>query len=68
MNCKGILGWLFGHKYTSIYNTYYDEQLPNKASLDRATPMLVQSIKTITKKEIYLYSHCKRCGDKIYEK
>jgi len=62
-NCKGIPGWLFGHKY----EPRYDQQkgpIPN--TIDRisgACPEAIEALMPV--KKTYVHDVCARCGDII---
>jgi len=55
-NCKGIWGWLFGHKYRARF----DSSLPKNRDI-KGTTKYMEACKT----KIYRGDVCKRCGNNV---
>ena len=61
LNCKGVWGWLFGHKYRAKYS--YGE--PTIAFKGFEADTVNKSIKVMnaSKRKVYHGDVCRRCGN-----
>ena len=67
--CRGLFGWLFGHKYEEIYDEVYGNAvIPDPSVLihkciDEGVQDIIESTKPY--KQTYVHSICCRCGDVV---
>ena len=60
IECRGILGWLLGHKYKAVYDTTDKIEFPPGL---RGKNIYPEDFKNST--SMYVGSFCKRCGNTI---
>lgn len=64
--CKGVTGWLFGHKYRPRHDR---QKGPIPNTIDRISGACPEAIDALMPtKETYVCDVCERCGDIIERK
>lgn len=60
--CLGLMGYLFGHKYQSVYNETSSAEFPARITNIQGSPAHMEALKNRKQSKDYLHTQCNRCG------
>lgn len=62
MNCKGLIGLIYGHNYQPVFNKEPQNRIE---SFKGGSPKHLAVILDWDTKKTYVHSECTRCGHKL---
>lgn len=60
--CLGLMGYLFGHKYQSVYNETSSAEFPVGMTELNGSPAHIKAFKNRKQSKTYVHTECIRCG------